>query len=425
MEALLTATALLLVVALILLVTLLRRQGSLAGRMMHLESGATGLVREVSETRGRIAGVVDGVVVLNQTLAQAHEIFRKEAHDRDLRSQQLMHEALSQLRHENGVKLEEMRQTVDEKLHATLEQRLGESFRLVTERLEAVHRGLGEMQALAVGVGDLKRVLTNVKARGIWGEVQLETLLEQIFTPDQYARNVATRPGSAHRVEFAIRLPGHREDAPVWVPIDAKFPLEDYQRLLEAQECADREAMEASSRALETRIRAEARAIRERYVEPPHTSDFALLYLPTEGLFAELVRRPGLADWIQRECRVMLVGPTTLFALLNSLQMGFRTLAVEKRSSEVWSLLAGVKSEFGRFGEALAHTRRKISEVQHSMDSLDRRNRVLSGRLDRVEELPNAGARAAGELPVVPVRGATMAAPDAGEPPAIHAPPQP
>lgn len=345
--------------------------------LLHRQQGfERALLREVYETRGRISGVVDGVVVLNHTLTQAHEV-----------TQRLVIDSLTQLRNENSVKLDEMRRTVDEKLHATLEQRLGESFRLVTDRLEAVHRGLGEMQSLAVGVGDLKKVLTNVKTRGIWGEVQLESLLEQVFTPDQYGKNVATRPGSANRVEFAIRLPGHRDDAPLWVPIDAKFPLEDYQRLLDAQDRADLPAAEEAARALETRIKAEARGIRDRYVEPPHTSDFALLYLPTEGLFAELVRRPGLTDCIQRDFKVMLVGPTTLFALLNSLQMGFRTLAVEKRSSEVWTLLGGVKTEFAKFGEALAHTRKKINEVQSSMESLDRRNRVLTGRLDRVDTL--------------------------------------
>jgi DNA recombination protein RmuC len=371
---------------LLLLVRALQRQSALEHALRQIGVQTSALSLAVSETHGRIAGVVDGVVVLNHTLSQAHEVFRKEASERDSRTQRLVNDALTQLRNENGVKLEEMRRTVDEKLHATLEQRLGESFRFVTDRLEAVHRGLGEMQSLAVGVGDLKKVLSNVKTRGIWGEVQLHSLLEQVFTPDQYGRNVATRPGSANRVEFAIRLPGHREDAPLWVPIDAKFPLEDYQRLLDAQDRTDLPTVEEATRALETRIKLEARAIRDRYIEPPHTSDFALLYLPTEGLFAELVRRPGLTETLQREFKVMLVGPTTLFALLNSLQMGFRTLAVEKRSSEVWALLSGVKSEFGKFGEALAHTRKKITEVQNSMESLDRRNRVLSGRLDRVDE---------------------------------------
>jgi len=397
---------------LVLLVRTLQRQSGLERGLREIGAQTTALSLAVSETHGRIAGVVDGVVVLNHTLAQAHEVFRKEAAERDSRTQRLVNDALTQLRNENGAKLEEMRRTVDEKLHATLEQRLGESFKFVTDRLEAVHRGLGEMQSLAVGVGDLKKVLSNVKTRGIWGEVQLHALLEQVFTPDQYGRNVATRPGSANRVEFAIRLPGHREDAPLWVPIDAKFPLEDYQRLLDAQDRADLPGVDEATRALETRIKLEARVIHDRYVEPPHTSDFALLYLPTEGLFAELVRRPGLTETLQREFKVMLVGPTTLFALLNSLQMGFRTLAVEKRSSEVWALLSGVKSEFGKFGEALAHTRKKITEVQNSMESLDRRNRVLSGRLERVDAAeigPPASARRADDDSPLPLIGAASA----------------
>jgi DNA recombination protein RmuC len=396
-----------------LLLRTLQRQSGLERGLRELGAQTTALSLAVSETHGRIAGVVDGVVVLNHTLTQAHEVFRKEAAERDSRTQRLVNDALTQLRNENGAKLEEMRRTVDEKLHATLEQRLGESFKFVTDRLEAVHRGLGEMQSLAVGVGDLKKVLSNVKTRGIWGEVQLHALLEQVFTPDQYGRNIATRPGSANRVEFAIRLPGHRQDAPLWVPIDAKFPLEDYQRLLDAHDRADLPAVDEATRALETRIKLEARAIRDRYLEPPHTSDFALLYLPTEGLFAELVRRPGLTETLQREFKVMLVGPTTLFALLNSLQMGFRTLAVERRSSEVWALLSGVKSEFGKFGEALAHTRKKITEVQNSMESLDRRNRVLSGRLERVDEAeigPSGSAPQAdvdSPLPLIGAAGAT------------------
>ena len=250
-----------------------------------------------------------------------------------------------------------MRRTVDEKLHATLEQRLGESFKLVSDRLEQVHRGLGEMQTLAAGVGDLKRVLTNVKTRGTWGEVQLSALLEQLLTADQFAANVATRPGSGERVDFAIRLPGKDDGAVVWLPIDAKYPIEDYQRLLDAQERADPVAVEEASRAIETRLKNEAKSIHEKYVSPPHTTDFAMLYLPLEGLYAEALRRPGLAETLQRDFRVSIAGPTTLAALLNSLQMGFRTLAIEQRSAEVWAVLGAVKTEFGKFGEALAHTR--------------------------------------------------------------------
>jgi DNA recombination protein RmuC len=295
---------------------------------------------------------------------------------------------LQALQADNAGKLEAMRRTVDEKLHATLEQRLGESFKLVSERLEQVHRGLGEMQALATGVGDLKRVLTNVKTRGSWGEVQLANLLEQLLTAEQYGCNVITHPGSNDRVEFAIRLPGKSEDAPVWLPIDAKFPMEDYQRLLEAQDHGDPQAVEEAARAIETRLKAEARSIREKYVSPPHTTDFAILYLPIEGLYAEALRRPGLADVLQREWRVSLAGPTTLAAMLNSLQMGFRTLAIEQRSAEVWAILGAVKTEFGKFGEALAHTKKKLDEASSSIGKAETRTRVLSRRLKAVEALP-------------------------------------
>jgi len=295
---------------------------------------------------------------------------------------------LAAIQSDNAVKLEEMRVTVDEKLHATLEQRLGESFKLVSDRLEQVHRGLGEMQTLAAGVGDLKRVLTNVKTRGTWGEVQLAALLEQLLTAEQFGANVATRPGSGERVEFAIRLPGRDDETPVWLPIDAKFPVEDYQRLLEAQERADAAAVEEAARALETRLKNEAKTIREKYIEPPHTTDFAILYLPIEGLYAEALRRPGLAEVLQRDWRVSLAGPTTLAAMLNSLQMGFRTLAIEQRSAEVWAVLGAVKTEFGKFGEALAHTKKKLEEASNSIGKAETRTRVLSKKLKEVEALP-------------------------------------
>jgi len=305
---------------------------------------------------------------------------------------------LGAIQNDNASKLEEMRKTVDEKLHATLEQRLGDSFRLVSERLEMVHKGLGEMQTLAAGVGDLKKVLTNVKTRGTWGEVQLEALLDQVLTADQYDKNVATRPGSSERVEFAIRLPGQGDAAadrrPVWLPIDAKFPVEDYQRLTEAQERADPVAVEAAAKALEARLRDEAKKIRDKYVEPPHTTDFAILYLPTEGLYAEALRRPGLAETLQRECRVSLAGPTTLAALLNSLQMGFRTLAIEKRSSEVWAVLGAVKTEFGKFGEVLEATRKKLEQATKSIESAGVRTRQIERKLKGVEALPVVEAQA-------------------------------
>ena len=305
---------------------------------------------------------------------------------------------LGAIQADNASKLEEMRRTVDEKLHATLEQRLGDSFKLVSERLELVHKGLGEMQSLAAGVGDLKKVLTNVKTRGTWGEVQLEALLDQVLTAEQYAKNVATRPNSGERVEFAIRLPGRAtedgNDLPVWLPIDAKFPMEDYQRLIEAQERADPLAVELAAKALEMRLRDEAKKIRDKYVEPPHTTDFAILYLPTEGLYAEALRRPGLADNLQRDYRITMAGPTTLAALLNSLQMGFRTLAIEKRSSEVWNVLGAVKTEFGKFGDVLEATRKKLEQATKSIESAGVRTRQIERKLRGVEALPVIEAQA-------------------------------
>jgi DNA recombination protein RmuC len=310
---------------------------------------------------------------------------------------------LGAMQADNASKLEEMRKTVDEKLHATLEQRLGDSFKLVSERLEQVHRGLGEMQTLAAGVGDLKKVLTNVKTRGTWGEVQLEALLDQVLTVEQYEKNVATRPKSNDRVEFAIRLPGREmggdDNRPVWLPIDAKFPMEDYQRLLEAQDRADPLAVEIAAKALEMRLRDEAKKIRDKYVEPPFTTDFAILYLPIEGLYAEALRRPGLADALQRDWRVSIAGPTTLAALLNSLQMGFRTLAIEKRSSEVWGVLGAIKTEFGKFGEALEATRKKLEQATKSIESAGVRTRQIERKLKGVEALPMLEAQAKlGEL---------------------------
>lgn len=305
---------------------------------------------------------------------------------------------LGAMQSDNASKLEEMRKTVDEKLHATLEQRLGDSFKLVSERLELVHKGLGEMQTLAAGVGDLKKVLTNVKTRGTWGEVQLEALLDQVLTAEQYEKNVITRPNSNERVEFAIRLPGREmggnDKQPVWLPIDAKFPMEDYQRLIEAQERADPVAVELAAKALELRLRLEAKTIRDKYVEPPFTTDFAILYLPTEGLYAEVLRRPGLADGLQRDFRISIAGPTTLAALLNSLQMGFRTLAIEKRSSEVWGVLGAIKTEFGKFGEALDATRKKLEQATKSIESAGIRTRQIERKLKGVEALPTAEAQA-------------------------------
>lgn len=298
-------------------------------------------------------------------------------------------ERLHLLQRDNSEKLEQMRATVDEKLHATLEQRLGDSFKLVSERLEMVHKGLGEMQSLAAGVGDLKKVLTNVKTRGIWGEIHLANLLEQILTEEQYAKNVATRKGSSERVEFAIKLPGRNTgEQVVWLPIDAKFPQEDYQKLVEAQEQADPVLAEQAARQLELRIKTEARNIREKYIDPPNTTDFGIMFLPTEGLFAEVLRRPGLCDILFREYRVVVTGPTTLSALLNSLQVGFRTLAIERRSSEVWALLGAVKTEFGKFGDILEKTQKKLQEASNSIETAAKKSRNIERKLKGVQEIP-------------------------------------
>ena len=301
----------------------------------------------------------------------------------------VLEEKIRELQSDNARKLEEMRQTVDEKLHATLEQRLGESFRQVSERLEKVHQGLGEMHHLAMGVGDLKRVLTNVKTRGTWGEVQLGMLLEQLMTPDQYAKNVETVPGTGAFVEFAIKLPGKGDEFhPVWLPVDAKFPKEQYERLMDAAECADAEGVALAGKELEKAIRLQARTIADKYLAPPHTTDFALLFLPTEGLYAEVMRRPGLSDELQRKHRISIAGPSTLSALLNSLQMGFRTLALEKRSSEVWEILGAVKTEFAKFGTVLDATKRVLEKAARNIDDAQTRTRQMSRKLKKVEALP-------------------------------------
>jgi DNA recombination protein RmuC len=301
---------------------------------------------------------------------------------------------LKQIQDDNAVRLEQMRQTVDERLTATLEQRLGESFKQVSERLEAVHQGLGEMQILAAGVGDLKQVLSNVKTRGTWGEVQLGMLLEQILTPDQYQKNVACKAGCAERVEYAIRLPGQDggDGGEVWLPIDAKFPVEDYQRMLEAQERGDAAGIEQALKGLEGRVKAAARDIQAKYLDPPRTTDFGIMFLPTEGLYAEVLRRPGLAESLQRDCRVIVTGPTTLAALLNSLQMGFRTLAVEKRSSEVWQLLGAVKTQFGQFGELLDKVHKKLDQASSTIEDAARKSRNIERKLRTVQEVPSETA---------------------------------
>jgi DNA recombination protein RmuC len=323
-----------------------------------------------------------------RNLAQANERALEQ-------TRQTVEQRLVALQADNEKKLEQMRATVDEKLSATLEQRLGESFRTVAEQLDRVQKGLGEMQNLARDVGALNRVLTNVKTRGTFGEVQLAALLEQVFTAEQYAANVETIPGSGARVEFAIRLPGPGgRDAPLWLPVDAKFPREDYERLLDAQERADKDAAEAAAAALERQLRLEAKTIRTKYVQAPHTTEFAILFLPTEGLYAEALRRPGLADALQRDHRVTLAGPTTLLATLTALQMGFRTLALEQRSAEVWDVLGAVKTEFGKFGDVLAKVKAQTATVMKTLDAAETRTRQMGRALKGVEALPEPRAQA-------------------------------
>jgi len=300
-----------------------------------------------------------------------------------------LEQKLRELQEDNAAKLEQMRATVDEKLHATLETRLTESFGNVTQMLAQVHQGLGDMNKLAADVGGLQRVLTNVKSRGVFGEVQLAGLLEQVFAPDQYASNVATIPGSAERVEFAVRFPGSSGEAPVWLPIDAKFPREDYERLLDAQERADLDASRAAGDALERRVRHEASRIREKYIASPHTTEFGILFLPTEGLYAEVLRRPGLVDALQRDQRIAVAGPTTLLALMTSFQMGFRTLAIQERSSEVWRTLGAVKAQFEKFGAALDGVKKKLDEASNKIDQTRTRTNVLTRKLRDVETLPS------------------------------------
>lgn len=365
----------------LLVVTLIA--ACLTAGMMALMLG-----RERSSAREMREDVSRALVGFSQTVAAQMSSIATVQTNQVEHLRKSLEDGLARMQQDNAAKLEQMRQTVDEKLHATLEQRLAQSFKQVSERLEQVHKGLGEMQTLATGVGDLKRVLTNVKVRGTWGEVQLGSLLEQMLTADQYAKNVATRPESRERVEYAIRLPGRDGQEQVWLPIDAKFPVEDYERLIAAQERADPLAVEEAAKALENRVKLEARTIREKYVAPPATTDFAVLFVPTEGLYAELARRPGLADFLQREQRVTIAGPMNLAMIINSLQMGFRTLAIEKRASEVWQVLGGVRTEFGRFIDVLARTKAQLQTVANSIDAAETRTRQIERKLKDVEALP-------------------------------------
>ena len=326
----------------------------------------------------------------SQLMALGEGNTRRMAEVRETLDQQLQH-----MQQTNVAKLDEMRKTVDEKLQSTLEARLSESFKQVAERFEQVHQGLGQMKTLAQGVGDLQRVLSNVKTRGIFGEVQLEALLEQVLTIEQYGKQIETKPRSNQRVDFAIKLPGRSDDgSTVWLPIDAKFPREDYERLLDAQDRADVVGAEAAAKAMEVRIRTEAKSIAESYLAPPHTTDFAILFLPVEGLYAEVLRRPGLMDTLQRDYRVTLAGPTTLLAILNSLHMGFRTLALEKQASEVWKVLGAVKTEFDRYGEWVAKVREQVQKAADTLDRADTRSKQMRRVLKGVEALPEAEALA-------------------------------
>ena len=415
---LLAGVALMMVLALALLITLLRRtvsrQRELSDRMAQWEQSfdqalydlSQGSAVQRTETAAQLRGMNDSVV---NTLTQisGSQIMQLETLQRQMQSisrsqeerldkiRDTLSEGMNRLQKENNQKLEEMRKTVDEKLHETLDKRLGESFNQVSTRLEEVYKGLGEMQALASGVGDLKKVLTNVKSRGIWGEMQLGNLLSQVLSPNQYDSNVAVKPGSAERVEFALKLPGRQEGAekPVYLPIDSKFPQEAFLRLLEAQEQADAARSNDARKELTQALKAEARRIADKYVSPPETTDFAIMFLPLEGLYAEAMRDMSLVEEIQRTQRVVVAGPSTLTALLNSLQMGFRTLAIEKRSAEVWKLLGAVKTDFGKFALVLENTQKRLRQATESVDSAYVRTRSIERHLRKVEALEEGQAR--------------------------------
>jgi DNA recombination protein RmuC len=365
-------------------------QQSLQSMHEKLERIERELRTEITESsRGGRQELTQNLALFQQSQVQQLTLMQKSIGD-------TLNQQLQQLQKSNADKLDEMRRTVDEKLQTTLEKRLSESFKQVAERLEQVHNGLGQMQKLADGVGSLQRVLTNVKTRGMFGEVQLEALLEQVLTIEQYAKQVETKPRSNQRVDFAIRFPGRggTDGEPVWLPIDAKFPREDYERLLDAQDRADGVAAEIAAKALEVRIRTEAKSIAESYLAPPHTTDFAILFLPTEGLYAEVLRRPGLMDTLQRDYRVTLAGPTTLLAMLNSLHMGFRTLALEQQASEVWKVLGAVKTEFERYGDWVEKVREQVQKAADTLDRADTRSRQMRRALKNVEALPEGEAQA-------------------------------
>jgi DNA recombination protein RmuC len=407
-ESLLIVLTVLVVGAVILMVVLLIRSSNTNFEKTQ-ERTERALKEEIAQNRAEAANnskqlreeIVNSMTKIANLQKDQLDIFSKQLTTLTQTNEQRMDKMretiegrLKLLQEDNTKKLDLMRETVDEKLHATLERRLGESFKIVSERLEQVHKGLGEMQTLAAGVGDLKRVLTNVKTRGTWGEIQLGNLLEQILTKDQYAQNVATKKGSNERVEFAIKLPGRNEtnDHELWLPIDAKFPLSDYDRLVEAQEQANPVLAEEAAKQLEARIKTSAKDIKEKYLDPPNTTDFGIMFLPTEGLYAEVIRRPGLMDTLQRDYRITITGPSNLSAFLNSLQMGFRTLAIERRSSEVWALLGAVKTEFGKFGTILDKTHKKLQEASNTIEDAARKSRTIERKLKNVQELPSQEA---------------------------------
>jgi DNA recombination protein RmuC len=357
-------------------------------RLDALEQSSRAVLQAVAKNEGVLEGLALQMRGFTQSTASGADSLKADINAQLGVMSMTLNQRLAAIQLDNATKLEEMRRTVDEKLHATLEQRLGESFKLVSERLEQVQQGLGEMKTLAGSVGDLKRVMTNVKSRGTWGEMQLGAIIENVLTIDQYGKNVKTVPNSNELVEFAIRLPGKHEEHPIWLPIDSKYPVEHYQRLMDAQDAMDKAAIAQAGNAFETSMKLEAKKIVSKYVSPPHTTDFAILYLPTEGLFAEVIRRPGLVEAIQNDCRVMITGPANLAAMLNSLQMGFKTLAIEKRSSEVWSLLGMVKTEFSKFGDIVDATKKSIDAAASKFNEVGVRTRAIQKKLRDVEALP-------------------------------------
>ncbi|MDQ1333881.1 MAG: recombination protein RmuC [Thermodesulfobacteriota bacterium] len=372
----------------------MRTEAGTGARQLREEviSALRGIAEATTQTMGELSNIQKSQLEAMSTAIEK----LSDRNDKKLEELRCTVESrLQNMQMDNARQLDQIRQTVEEKLQGTLEKRLGESFKQVSERLEQVHKGLGEMQTLATGVGDLKKVLTNVKTRGTWGEVQLGALLEQVLNSDQFATNVSTKDGG-ERVEFAIKLPGQgaEKDETVWLPIDAKFPIEDYHRLVEAQEAANSERVDAAGRQLENRVKVCARLISEKYLNPPTTTDFGILFLPIEGLFAEVIRRTGLTEAIQRECRVVIAGPTTLWAILSSLQMGFRTLAIQKRSSEVWNLLAAVKTEWTKYGDILEAVQKKLSQASETIEQAKTRSMAVGRKLRDVQELPVGEAAA-------------------------------